>query len=104
MLLTAVHFRDELYALKEQVPAGTTSVQRQKLNFDWPASAPADLQPLAEQIWQLAYSAPITLSSLFQKCSVCQLKIYQVVSTLIQSGHFSWASSQVEAIAVAPAN
>jgi CRP-like cAMP-binding protein len=101
MLLTAVHFRDELYALKEQVPAGKTSVQRQKLNFDWPATAAADLQPLAEQIWQLAYSTPMTLSSLFQKCSVCQLKIYQVVSTLIQSGHFSWASSGVEATAVA---
>ena len=104
MLLTAVHFRDELCALKEKVPAGKTLVQRQKLNFDWPASAPADLQPLAEQIWQLAYSTPITLSSLFQKCSVCQLKIYQVVSTLIQSGHFSWASSGVEALVAMPTN
>jgi CRP-like cAMP-binding protein len=104
MLLTAVHFRDELCALKEQIPARTTSVRRQKLNFDWPASAPTYLQPLAEQIWQLAYSAPITLSNLFQKCSVCQLKIYQVVSTLIQSGHFNSASSGVEATAVVATN
>jgi hypothetical protein len=103
MLLTAIHFRDELYALKEQIPVGKTSVRREKLNFDWPASAPVDLQPLAEQVWQLAYSAPITLSSLFQKCSVRQLKIYQVVSTLIESEHFKWASSGVEANAVAPA-
>jgi len=100
MLLTAVHFRDELYALKAQVPPGIISVRRQKLNFDWPASAPAELQPLGEQIWQLAYSAPITISNLFQKCSVCQLKIYQVVNTLIQSGHFGWASKEVEALAV----
>ena len=90
MLLTAVQRRDELDALKEQVPAKVTTVRRQKLNFDWPAEASADLRPIAEHIWQIAYSAPIELDNLYRKCSVCEFKIYQVVDALIRSEHFQW--------------
>jgi len=91
MLVMAVQRRDELHALREQMPKDMSAVKRQKLNFDWPASAPAHLQPVAEQIWQLAYSAPIQISTLYEKCSVCKLKIFQVVSALVLSGHFNWA-------------
>lgn len=94
MLLTAVQRRDELGSLKSQVPAKTTMVRRQKLNFAWPADALADLRPLAEQIWQIAYSAPTEFARLYEKCSVCEFKIYQVVNTLVRTEHFQWVAPE----------
>ena len=76
------------------MPAKATTVQRQKLNFDWPADASAELRPIAEQIWQVAYSAPTELTSLYRKCSVCEFKIYQIVNTLIRSEHFQWVAPE----------
>jgi hypothetical protein len=61
------------------------------LNLSWPAAAARELQPIAEQIWPLAYNAPVTLNGLFRSGTVCELKIYQVVDELVQSKHFEWA-------------
>jgi len=46
---------------------------------------------VAEQIWQLAANRPVTVAELFQKCAVCELKVYQVVDELIRSRHFTWS-------------
>ncbi|MEP6685372.1 MAG: cyclic nucleotide-binding domain-containing protein [Verrucomicrobiota bacterium] len=89
MLINALQHRDEYQAMREQMGENTMLVRRQKLNFAWPASEPSDLEPIAEQIWQIAYSAPTALFSLYEKCPVCELKIYQIVSTLVRSEHFS---------------
>jgi CRP-like cAMP-binding protein len=89
MLIRALQHRDEYQALRQQMGENTRLVRRQKLNFAWLASARSDLESVAEQVWQVAYSAPIALFSLYEKCPVCELKIYQIVNTLIQSGHLS---------------
>jgi CRP-like cAMP-binding protein len=89
LLINALQHRDEYNVLRQQMGENTLLIRRRKLNFAWPVSAPSDFEPVAEQIWQMAYSAPIALFSLYEKCPVCELKIYQIVSTLIESEHFS---------------
>ena len=66
---------------------------RRKLNFAWPIKADPELQPVAEQIWQLAYTTPLSLSTLYQKCSVCELKILEVIDALVEMELFRLVSS-----------
>lgn len=89
MLIHALQFRDEFVALRREIPENTMLIRREKLNFAWPENSHPELEPIAEEIWQIAYSVPITLSRLYEKCAVCQLKIYQIVSTLLRTEHFS---------------
>lgn len=94
MLIHALQSRDEFDQLQQHLPDATARLHRERSNFEWPATAQPELQSIAEQIWQLAYSAPVTIAQLCLQCSVCELKIYQIVDQLVQSGHFSLAPSQ----------
>ena len=85
MLISALQGRDELDALKHRLAPGAAALHRRKPNLAWPASAPADLQPVAEQIWKFASSGAVTLSSLFRQCSFCELRIYEAVDELVKS-------------------
>ncbi len=87
LLIWAVQGRDELHHYKARIGADAT-VHRRKLNFDWPENAPPELQPIAEEIWQFAYSTPTPLSAFYHRGAVCELKIYEIIDTLVQSGHF----------------
>lgn len=92
MLINALQGRDEFDQLQERLPDAAALLHREKLNFAWPSSASADLRATAEQIWQLAYSRPVAIASLYLQCSVCELKVYQIVDELIRSHHFSLAT------------
>ena len=87
LLIRAIQGRDELHHYKARLGSDAV-LHRRKLNFDWPADAPADLQPVAEEIWQYAYSMPTPMAPLYHRCAVSELKIYQIIDTLVQSGHF----------------
>jgi hypothetical protein len=91
MLINALQGRDEFAELKQRFAHSAMTLQRRKSNLSWPPAAPPELQPVAEQIWQFAANGPVTLSSLFQHCAVCELKIYQIVDELIQSHHIIWS-------------
>jgi len=88
MLITALQARDEFQALRDRLPDSSRKLQRQKLNFSWPETADPQLRPLAEQIWQIAYTMPLPISDLYPKCSVCEFKIYQVIEQLVQAKLF----------------
>jgi CRP-like cAMP-binding protein len=88
MLISALQYRDEFQALKAKYPDKNMKLRRRKLNFSWPAQADPELQPIAEQIWQLAYTTPLSFSNLYRKCSVCELKIFQVVDQLVETELF----------------
>jgi CRP-like cAMP-binding protein len=90
MLINALQGRDEFHDLKERMLHPEEKLHRRKPNLSWSPTAPSNLQPIAEQIWPLTYEGPVTLASLFLRCTVCQLKIYQVVDELVQSKHFEW--------------
>jgi CRP-like cAMP-binding protein len=96
MLINALQGRDEFAELKQRFGDGAT-LQRNKANLVWPATAAPELQPLAEQIWAFAARGPVTTAALFQHCAVCELKIYQVVDELVQSRHFVWSHEATSA-------
>jgi CRP-like cAMP-binding protein len=81
MLINALQGRDEFAGLKQRFADNATTLQRSKTNLAWPA----------EQIWRFIAGGPATISALFQHCSVCELKICQVVDELIQSHHLVWS-------------
>ena len=88
LLISAVRNRDEFQSLKPKYPDKSMKLLRRKLNFAWSVKADPELQPIAEQIWQLAYTTPLSLSTLYQKCAVCELKILQVVEELVRTELF----------------
>jgi CRP-like cAMP-binding protein len=88
LLISALQFRDEFQVLKAKYPDRTLKLRRRKLNFSWPASAPAELRPIAEQIWQMAYTTPLSFETLYQKCAFCELKIFLVIDHLVEAELF----------------
>jgi CRP-like cAMP-binding protein len=92
LLIMALQARDEFTEVQRRLPDANAIVHRCQLNITWPESAPEDLRPLAEEVWQVVYSKPIALSELFRRCSVCELKLYRVVDELVRSKHFDLSS------------
>ena len=88
LLIQALQFRDEFADVKSRLPDPNAIVHRRQLNILWPETAPSELRPLAEEVWQIVYSKPLALSELFGSCSVCELKLYRVVDELLKSQHF----------------
>jgi CRP-like cAMP-binding protein len=88
LLISALQYRDEFQVLKAKYPDTTMKLRRRKLNFSWPLDAAPELQPIAEQIWQLAYTTPLSFETLYQKCAVCELKIFQVIDQLVETELF----------------
>ncbi len=91
LLITALQYRDEFKQIIEQAPSPSCELRRQKLNLDWPEEAGADLRPVAEEIWQVCYSSPISLADLWQRTRVCELKVYKTVLELLRTRHFTAA-------------
>jgi len=87
MLIDALQGRDELNDMKSRMSDGAATLRRRKSNLSWPAKAPADLEPVAEQIWEVLADGPVTLFSLFRQGSFCELKIYEAVDELVESHH-----------------
>jgi len=92
LLIFALQARDEFAEAKRRLPDPNALVQRRQLNISWPEQAPAELRPLAEEIWQIVYSNPLAISELFRRCAVCELKLYRVVDELLRSQHFELSS------------
>lgn len=91
MLINALQGRDEFAELKQRFAESGATLERAKPAFTWPAAAPPELQPVAEQVWEFAGAGPVTIAALFQHCAFCELKIYQVVAELIESRQFIWS-------------
>jgi len=91
MLINALQGRDEFAELKQKFADGSAALERRKASLTWPAGAPPDSLAVAEQVWAFAGKGPVTVEQIFRHCSVCELKIYQVVDELLQSRHLVWS-------------
>ena len=89
LLISALQYRDEFKSVIEQVPDPSCQLRRQKLNLNWPEEAQRDLREVAESIWQVCYSSPMTITEVFQRLDVCELKVYKTVLELLRTCHFS---------------
>lgn len=89
MMIQAVQMRDEFESLRKSMSDNSALLKRQRLNFVWPDNNLEELRPVAEEIWQIAYSQPTSLVDFCQRCNVCALKVYQAVAGMIQAGLFT---------------
>ncbi|MBA3833651.1 MAG: cyclic nucleotide-binding domain-containing protein, partial [Chthoniobacterales bacterium] len=96
ILINAIHMRDEFDDLRKRLRDSSATLRRKQLNLLWDQSALADLRPVAEAIWQIAYSRPVALSDLSRECKFCDLKIYKAVDEMVRSGLFTLESPQPE--------
>ena len=97
MLINALQGRDEFAELKQRFAESGETLIRAKVNFSWPAAAKPELEAVAKQIWEIAASAPVTISGLFQRCTVCELKIYQAIDELNRAFHDQPPSGFIQA-------
>jgi len=97
MLINALQGRDEFAELKQRFASDSATLERAKEILVWPPTAAPELQPVANQIWNFAAKGPVTIPALFQNCSVCELKIYQVIDELLKSRQFVWSSDAANA-------
>jgi CRP-like cAMP-binding protein len=93
MLINALQGRDEFAELKTRFAHHSETVHRTKSNMDWPASAAPELLPVAQQVWAFLADAPATLPAIFRHCTVCELKIYQIVDELLQTRQLAWSGA-----------
>ncbi len=88
LLFTAMQFRDEFSALKDELSSANIGEIVRK-DFSVTMCNP-QISPVAlEQVWRCLSERPLAISALFPRCSVCELKIYQAVQELIRTGHLA---------------
>ena len=84
MLIAALQFRDELNHLKQEIdPHAGAKLTPTRQELTWNGGAPEDLRPVATRVWDLVKRKPLSIGEVYRQCSVCELKIYQVVNHLL---------------------
>jgi CRP-like cAMP-binding protein len=96
MLVQAIQMRDEFEGVQKSLGGKAALLKRQQLNFVWPENELEELRPVGEEIWQAAYSQPISLADLCTRCNVCALKIYLAVAEMLRAGSFVWEAAPTE--------
>ena len=85
MLITALQFRDEFQALKKGLHQKSETLRARTTQLHWNDGAPDQLREVAEQVLELLSQGGKSMDDLYRQCSVCELKIYQVVTELLYS-------------------
>ncbi|CAN5513485.1 hypothetical protein BH20VER3_BH20VER3_22800 [soil metagenome] len=89
ILINAIRMRDQFDHLRKRIHEGVERLRRKKLNLIWENPDLQDLLPVAEEIWQLAYSKKLTLADLHSQSQFCDWKIYRTVDEMIRTGLFT---------------
>lgn len=98
MLITALQWRDELQVLRAELPDHFANLQRQSPELRLDEIEPS-LHPVAEAIWKLPLARMGSMHDLYERLSVCELKIYQTLHELIQTGQIVLASPVAQKVA-----
>lgn len=96
ILISAIQSRDEFEDLRKRLRNKSATLRRKQLNFAWENPELDYLRPVAEAIWQHAYSQPMALRELYQMSTYSQLKIYRAVDEMIRAELFALENSQSE--------
>jgi len=93
ILINAIQMRDQFEDLRKRMGSSAARLKRQKLNLSWDKAELQELRPVAEEIWQLAYSSELTLAELHRRSAYCDWKIYKTVDQLVRDGLFTLESA-----------
>ncbi|MGI8432112.1 MAG: cyclic nucleotide-binding domain-containing protein [Chthoniobacterales bacterium] len=96
ILINAIQMRDEFEDVRKRLRHGAATVRRKQLNLVWDKPALAEFRPVAEAVWQTAYSNPIALRDLAPQTPFCDLKVYKAVDELVRTGLFALETPQPE--------
>ena len=89
LLITALQGRDELEALKSEMPDSCAILRVQNNGAPIANLSFGRSTSLADEIWQRAATGRLTLGALYPQLLVCELKIYRAVEELIAGGRLS---------------
>lgn len=92
MLITALQFRDELHALKKGMNQNSDTLRARTTELHWSDAAPDELKELAQRVLKLVSKGGKAMDDLYRQCSVCELKLYQVVTELLYSDQAYFAA------------
>lgn len=92
MLITALQFRDELQVLKKGMHQTSKRLTACTSELSWNSGAPNDLRELAQKVFEVVACGAQTIADLYRKCSVCELRLYQAVTELLDSGQISFTA------------
>ncbi|MGI9086900.1 MAG: cyclic nucleotide-binding domain-containing protein [Chthoniobacterales bacterium] len=95
LLINAIQSRDELDAIRSEIPGADSLLTRANRDLQVSEIEPPSLRPVAEEVWRRLFARPMSLPQLYQHLSVSELKIYQVASLLLRSGHLEISTSAV---------
>jgi CRP-like cAMP-binding protein len=101
LLINAIHKRDQFADVRRRLRDSSVTLLRKQLNLSWENPELEELRPVAEAIWQLAYSQQIALGDLYREGNFCELKIYQVVDELVRSEQIGLGMPGVKGMLVA---
>ena len=94
MLLTGVQFRDEFEALKIALPpSALLKTERSSLDLGLCSTGMPD--SLLQAVWRVASERSLTLGELFPFVPACELKTYEAVQELIQTGHLTLSRAEL---------
>jgi CRP-like cAMP-binding protein len=96
LLINAIQFRDEFEDLRKRLRNKSDTLRRKQLNFSWGNPELDYLRPVAEAIWQQAYSQRIALSELYETSDYSQVKLYKAVDEMIRAELFVLETPQPE--------
>lgn len=94
LLINALQGRDELQQLKLRIPQAEAYLHRLKQRLALPPGTAPELEPVAKEIWALADEGPVNITNLFRRCSFSELRIYQAVHELLETGHFETSCNE----------
>lgn len=100
MLINAIQARDELDAIRNEIPDPDSVLSRQNRDLQVGEINPAHLRPVAEEVWRRLFARPMSLRQLYQHLSVSELKIYQAANALMHSGHLKLSAPTPMELAV----
>jgi CRP-like cAMP-binding protein len=97
MLITAIQARDELDALRNELPDSAAILKRLNRDLEVGEISPPHLRPVVEEVWRRLFGRPMSLADLYQHLSVSELKIYKAVRELVRAGHLALSAPPLPA-------
>ena len=95
LLIAALQSRDELTELRRDLPEAGVLLKRNLRELETSEISPPYLRHVAEEIWRRLFARPMSVTELHQYLSVSELKVYQAVRELLNSGHLAFADSMI---------
>ncbi len=94
ILIDAIRMRDQFDHLRKRIHEGAERLHRKKPKLIWENPDLQDLRPVADEIWNLAFSEELSLAELHARSEFCDWKIYRTVDEMIRTGLFTLTAEE----------